>query len=149
VSRCGRTRRAADLIPDLCLKWWRQIECGNTSVEEYWSGPVGEASRCHAWSATPTYDLTRHVLGVRPTEPGYRKIAIRPRFGNLTKLSGRIPTPHGMIEVSIERDNGGTLAIPTEVEADVYFEDADLRGGAFPGGNHVIRRGRLMRPTPL
>ena len=143
----GAGRR--DLIPNLCLKWWSQIERGNTTFEEYWSGPVGEASRCHAWSATPTYDLTTHVLGIRPIEPGYRKVEIYPRFGNLTKLAGRIPTPHGMIDISIERDSGGTITIPVGVEADVYFEDADLRGGAFPSGNHTIRRGRLLRPTPL
>lgn len=54
-----------------------------------------------------------------------------------------------MLEVSIERDNGGSIEIPTGVEADLYFEDADLRGGRFPGGRHTIRRGRLRRPTPL
>jgi alpha-L-rhamnosidase len=145
IARAGRR----DLIPDLCLKWWPQIERGNTTFEEYWSGPAGDASRCHAWSATPTYDLTTQVLGVRPMEAGYRKAAIRPRFGSLTKLAGRIPTQHGMIEVSIERDNGGTITIPAGVEADVYFEDADLRGGALPSGTHTIRRGRLLRPTPL
>jgi alpha-L-rhamnosidase len=145
VARAGRR----DLIADFCLKWWPQIQRGNTTFEEYWNGPVGEASRCHAWSATPTYDLTTHVLGVRPTEPGYRKAAIHPRFGSLTKLTGRIPTPHGMIEISLERDKGGAIAIPAGVEADVYFEDADLRGGALPAGNHTIRTGRRLRPTPL
>jgi len=145
VARAGRR----DMIPDLCLKWWPQIERGNTTFEEYWSGPVGEASRCHAWSATPAYDLTTHVLGVRPVEPGYRKVAIHPRFGSSTKLAGRIPTPHGMIEVAVERDSGGTITIPAGIEADVYFEDADLRGGAFPSGVHTIQRGKRVRPTPL
>ena len=145
VARAGRR----DLIPELCLKWWPQIERGNTTFEEYWSGPIGEASRCHAWSSTPTYDLTTHVLGVRPTEPGYRKVAIHPRFGSLRKLAGRIPTPHGMIDISVERDTGGIITIPVGVEADIYFEDADLRGGAFSSGSHPIRRGRLIRPTAL
>lgn len=145
IARAGRQ----DLISTLCLKWWPQIERGNTTFEEYWSGPVGEASRCHAWSATPTYDLTTHVLGVRPVEPGYRKMAIRPRFGALTRLAGRIPTPHGMIDISLERDRGGSLTVPSGVEADLYFADADLRGGRFTPGTHAIRRGRLYRPTPL
>jgi len=138
-----------DLLAELCLKWWPQIARGNTTFEEYWSGPAGEASRCHAWSATPTYDLTTQVLGVRPLEPGYHKVAIHPHFGKLAKLAGRIPTPHGMIEASFERDGTGTITIPAGVEADVYFDDADLRGGAFSGGTHTIARGRRMRPTPL
>ena len=145
IARAGRH----DLISTLCLKWWPQIERGNTTFEEYWSGPIGEASRCHAWSATPTYDLTTQVLGVRPAEPGYRKAMIHPRFGTLTKLAGRVPTPHGLIDISLERERGGSLTIPPGVEADVYFADADLRGGRFLAGTHVIRRGRLHRPTPL
>jgi len=138
-----------DLIPELCMKWWPQIERGNTTFEEYWSGPEGEASRCHAWSATPTYDLTTHVLGVRPLELGYRKAAIHPHFGRLKQLAGRVPTPHGMIDIILERDGVGTITIPAGVEADVYFDDADLRGGAFSSGTHSILRGRKLRPAPL
>jgi hypothetical protein len=145
VVRAGRR----DLIPDLCLKWWPQIEKGNTTFEEYWSGPTGDASRCHAWSATPTYDLSTHVLGVGPAEPGYGKAEIRPRFGILKKLSGLVPTPHGMIEISLERDAGGTIHLPAGIVADVLFDDADLRGGSYPSGTNAIERGKRFRPTPL
>ena len=145
VVRAGRR----DLIPELCLKWWPQIEKGNTTFEEYWSGPVGEASRCHAWSATPTYDLSTHVLGVRPAESGYSKAEIRPRFGHLQKLSGRVPTPRGMIEFSLARDAGGKINLPAGVTADVLFDDADLRGGSYPSGTHTIERGKRFLPTPL
>ena len=138
-----------DLIPELCLKWWPQTERGNTTFEEYWSGPIGEASRCHAWSAIPTYDLTTHVLGVRPTEPGYHKAEIRPRFGSLRNLSGRVPTSHGMIDISLEREAGGTIVIPAGIVAEVFFEDADLRGATLSAGTHTIKRGRRFRPTPL
>ena len=145
VVRAGRR----DLIPELCLKWWPQIERGNTTFEEYWSGPIGEASRCHAWSAIPTYNLTTHVLGVRPTEPGYHKAEIRPRFGSLKNLSGRVPTPHGIIDIALEREAGGTIVIPDGVVAEVNFDDADLRGATLAAGTHTIERGRRFRPTPL
>src|SRR5262249_5078796 len=53
------------LIPILCLRWWPQAQRGYGTFEEFWSAQPGAASRAHAWSATPTYDLTAHVLGVQ------------------------------------------------------------------------------------
>jgi alpha-L-rhamnosidase len=88
-----------DLIPALCLCWWDQIERGNSTFEEYWRAKPGTASRAHAWSATPTHDLITYVLGVRPLEAGYRRAALRPRFGALDRRGGRIPTPIGVIDV--------------------------------------------------
>jgi alpha-L-rhamnosidase len=136
IVRAGRR----DSIAEQCLRWWPQIERGNTTFEEYWSGPAGEASRCHAWSATPTYDLTTHVLGVRPSEPGYGKAEIRPHFGRLKRLAGRVPTPHGMIEISLERDRGGSITLPDGVEADVAFDDASLGATRLRAGTTRIER---------
>jgi len=136
VVRAGRR----DLIRELCMRWWPQIERGNTAFEEYWSGPSGDASRCHAWSGTPTYDLTTHVLGVRPLSPGYDRAAISPLFGSLKRLSGSVPTPHGLIEIELERERGGTITIPERMTAELVFEDAPLRGGTLAPGRHAIAR---------
>ncbi|HYK65949.1 MAG TPA: alpha-L-rhamnosidase C-terminal domain-containing protein [Patescibacteria group bacterium] len=136
IVRAGRR----DLIPARCMKWWPQIERGDTAFEEYWDARSGTGSRCHAWSATPTYDLTTWVLGVRPAAPGYSRAEIAPRFGLLEHLEGRVPTPHGLIEVKLDRDKGGEIVIPDRVTAVVRFDDAPLRGGEFGAGRHPISR---------
>jgi alpha-L-rhamnosidase len=136
IVRAGRR----DLIAARCMKWWPQIERGDTVFEEYWDARAGTGSRCHAWSATPTYDLTTHVLGVRPTAPGYAKARIAPRFGPLKHLEGRVPTPRGMIAVSLDRERGGEIVLPDGVAAEVSFEDAPLTGGALGAGRHQIDR---------
>ena len=136
IVRAGRR----DLIAARCMKWWPQIERGDTVFEEYWDARAGTGSRCHAWSATPTYDLTTHVLGVRPTAPGYAKARIAPRFGPLKHLEGRVPTPRGMIAVSLDRERGGEIVLPDGVAAEVSFEDAPLTGGALGAGRHKIDR---------
>ena len=138
-----------ELIPELCLRWWAQIERGNTTIEEYWDAPRGTASRAHAWSATPTYDLPRHVLGVRPLEPGYRKAEIRPLFGKLQRLSGRVPTPHGLIEVDLTRETGGTIIVPDGVELAVVFDDCALAGGELGPGQHTVEVAVLAASTTL
>ena len=126
-----------DLLLDLCLRWHAQIERGNTTFEEYWNAPPGASSRCHAWSGTPTYDLTTHILGIRPVLPGYTQATIRPFFGPLKRLSGRKPTPLGLIELDLTRA-GGTLTVPEGIEADVAFEDVQLGGGRFGPGHHTL-----------
>ena len=136
IVRAGRR----DLIPARCMKWWPQIERGDTSFEEYWDARAGTGSRCHAWSATPTYDLTTWVLGVRPAAPGYARAEIAPRFGKLRHLEGRVATPHGLVEVKLDRDGGGEIVIPDGVTAVVRFDDAPLIGGEFGAGRHRISR---------
>jgi alpha-L-rhamnosidase len=135
IVRAGRR----DLIAQRCMKWWPQIERGNTCFEEYWNARPGSGSRCHAWSATPTYDLTAHVLGVRPASPGFATVEIAPRFGHLEYLKGRVPTPHGMIEVALNRQSGGEIMLPAGVIAHLRFEDAALSGGEFGSKSNRIR----------
>jgi alpha-L-rhamnosidase len=136
IVRAGRR----DLIPSRCMKWWPQIERGGTAFEEYWEARAGTGSRCHAWSATPTYDLSTWVLGVRPTALGYARAEIAPWFGPLRHLEGRVPTTHGLIEVKLDREGGGELVIPAGVAAFVRFDDAPFAGGEFGPGRHRISR---------
>jgi alpha-L-rhamnosidase len=134
MVRAGRR----DLLQSRCLKWWPQIERGNTVFEEYWQARSGTGSRCHAWSATPTYDLTTHVLGVKPQKPGYLEAEIAPWFGSLRHLEGVVPTPHGFIELTLDRDRGGEIVIPPGITAYLRCDDAPLAGGRFVAGRHRI-----------
>jgi len=126
-----------DLLTRLCLRWFAQIERGNTTIEEFWDAPIGKASRAHAWSATPTYDLTAHLLGVRPLTPGFAQTQIRPHFGELNKLAGRVSTPFGFIDLDLTRE-GGTITIPQGIVAMLDFEDCLLAGGELHAGRHTI-----------
>ncbi|MGI8549924.1 MAG: alpha-L-rhamnosidase C-terminal domain-containing protein [Dehalococcoidia bacterium] len=133
VVRAGRR----DLIPSLCDRWFPLLQGGDGTIGARWGGPPGLVRRAHAWSATPAYDLTTHVLGVRPLEPGYRRAAMNPLFGVLNKLSGSVPTPYGPIEIDLSR-SAGQIVIPDGVEAVVSFEDAPLAGGTFGQGQHRL-----------
>jgi len=80
--------------------------------------PYGK-SLCHAWGASPLYLLGRYFLGVRPTKPGYEEYEVRPVLGGLDWMEGDVPTPRGMIHVSMSKDvvtvssnfTGGTLIV--------------------------------------
>ena len=143
VVKAGRF----DLLTRLCLRWLAQIERGNTTVEEFWDAPIGKASRAHAWSATPTYDLTAHILGVRPHTPGFAHTHIRPHFGSLNRLEGRVPTPFGFIDLNLARE-GGTITIPQGIIATLDFEDCALPGGELHAGRHTITPTALSTSQP-
>jgi alpha-L-rhamnosidase len=136
IARAGRRAEVAER----CLRWCPQIERGNSTFEEYWGADSGSGSRCHAWSATPTYDLTTHVLGVRPLSPGYATAEIAPIFGDLRHLEGAVPTPRGMIELTLDRESGGEVSIPDGVTARIRFDDAPLASARAATGRHRIVR---------
>lgn len=81
------------------LRW--QLHSGDGTLQEFWSAEPGRSSRCHGWSASPTYDLTTYVLGVRPLVPGYSRAVVDPCLGPLSRASGRVPTPHGWLSVAV------------------------------------------------
>lgn len=61
-------------------------------------------SLCHGWAGGPTAFLSESVLGVRPVEPGFRKVRIAPELpAGVNRLEGGFPTPYGLIEVSARR----------------------------------------------
>ncbi|KAK8137302.1 Six-hairpin glycosidase-like protein [Apiospora sp. TS-2023a] len=50
-------------------------------------------SLCHGWSAGPTAELSRFVLGARPTTPGWGEFVVAPLTLGLRSAGGRVPLP--------------------------------------------------------
>lgn len=100
------------------IRRWRALleECPG-SLKEVWYG--FDCDYSHAWSGTPTYQLPARVLGVRPTKPGMTQIEIDPWLGDLTWAKGSVPTPYGMVKVSVEKQHDGivlSLYVPNEIQ---------------------------------
>jgi len=76
-------------------------------------------SDCHAWGASPNYELFRTVLGLDSAAPGFARVIVRPFLGKLTHVSGSIPHPKGEIAVTLSLDNGkleAGVTLPSGVE---------------------------------
>ena len=103
---------------DQIRRW--QIVPETQSFKEMWGG--GDLS--HGWCSTPLVQMSSRILGVTPSAPGFQKIAIRPELGDLKWAKGVVPTPHGDVSVSWQRD-GESLhldaTIPSGSEADVIW----------------------------
>jgi hypothetical protein len=100
LAAAGRHR---DLLDNLRRRWGAMLEAGSSTFWEHWHG---EASQCHAWSATPTFDLSTEVLGVRPLAPGFARFAVEPHPAGLDWARGAFPSPAGDITVAWEHSKG-------------------------------------------
>lgn len=114
LYRHGRAREAEEFI----RTYWRPyLETGNC-----WEYFVDNASRCHAWSSSPTHYLSSAVLGVGFPEPGNpRRVRIAPQPGTLAWAEGVYPLPSGPLHVSW-RLQGGRLFVEYDAPEGVSVE---------------------------
>jgi hypothetical protein len=79
-------------------------------------------SLCHGWASGPTAWLSQHVLGVKPLEPGCKRVRVAPQLGNLRWAEGAYPTPLGPIRVRHERKPDGSIASKVEAPPGIEVE---------------------------
>lgn len=120
LSKAGED---AALLEDIRRRWGPWIARGEPTFWELWR--LGDAySTCHAWAATPTFDLSTEVLGIAPLTPGFRRFRVAPRPADLTWAEGIFPSPHGDIAVAWRQDEGRfelTVTTPDGAEAEVML----------------------------
>jgi alpha-L-rhamnosidase len=73
-------------------------------------------SLAHGWSSGPTAWLAENVLGIREPHDGYKTVVIAPQLGGLDWARGTVPTPHGIISISIDKEKGVALDLPAGIE---------------------------------
>ena len=109
---------------------WEQFDPKEKGTEHYrmYGKPYGR-SLCHAWGASPIYLLGKYVLGVKPTSPAYKTFEVAPCSAGLTEINGRVPLPHGFVDVEI---NGDGVSVFTECEGGTLVlsgERFDIKAG--------------------
>jgi hypothetical protein len=118
LNRAGMGDRYLDLLEP----WWRMLREGLSTWAE--TNEPDVRSDCHAWGASPNFELFRTVLGVDSAAPGFRRVVIRPFLGRLTRVSGAIPHPRGEVAVSLAVENGGLRAeveLPDGVDGELVW----------------------------
>lgn len=127
MSAMGRYAEALNTVDDC---WGGQIRYGATTFFEVfcpsWNiskvalndAPVnnqcGYTSLTHPWSSGILKWLSEEILGIRPLAPGFSMFSVRPNLaGDVDMVKGKVPTPHGIIEFSIDADSGdGSIYVP-------------------------------------
>lgn len=126
---------AGDRYLDMLGTWRTMLDRGLTTWAET-ADPT--RSDCHAWGASPNYELFRTVLGIDSAAPGFKRVLVRPFLGKLTHVSGAIPHPKGQIAVDLTLRGGklnASVNLPPGVDGrfEWHGETRDLH----PGENHL------------
>jgi hypothetical protein len=154
ISHAGRF----DTYGTAQLRRWKIVP-ETQSFHEMWNG--GDLS--HGWCSTPLVQLSQRVLGVAPTTPGFETFAVAPALCDLTWAKGKVPTPHGDVEVAWKLGEAGLtldVTVPAGTTAEVRLPLArftqpaitvDGQPGAGvaqvgPGAHHFEVKGKI---TPL
>ena len=113
------------LVMNLMRQNWAEMVKGETHTA--WEGFSRLAEPCHIMGSTPTYFLSRYVLGVGVDGPVRNgRIVIEPRLGDLLRAKGNVVTEFGMVTVLWEKtDNGKKLVfqldIPEKATAEIHL----------------------------
>lgn len=126
----GRDKYAVQLMAAKTKRsWWHMIELGSTMTLEAWDVDFKKnLTWNHAWGSVPANIISRYVLGVRPTEPGYAKMLIAPQPGGLKSARGKVPTAVGPVVVSFK--NGDTFTLELDLPRGAKASVALPRRGA-------------------
>lgn len=142
---CGAADHAIKLLKaDGEYSPMNMIRKGATTTWEAWDlTQKANASLCHPAGAFTAYMIGSRIMGIRPAEPGFAKVRIRPQAGPLQSASIRVTTLRGTIEASLETGETTVLEcrIPANTTADLYVPLP--RGRAAEAG--VLVNGVRMR----
>jgi len=103
---------------DTLRSWQNMMRSGSTITTEAWDLKLKPNQDWnHAWGAAPANVIPRYVLGVRPIEPGFGKVLIRPQLGSIREASGTVPTVRGAVSVEVSQKPGQSYRLSFEMPA--------------------------------
>ena len=101
------------------LDLWKapERECPKGLAEGFYKPtPDYSFDHSHAWGGTPAYALPLALSGLEILEPGYRKIRLNPSLLGLDHAKVQIPTPCGMIELTLEAGKEPVIFVSNGIE---------------------------------
>jgi alpha-L-rhamnosidase len=127
----------AHRYPDQLAIWQAYLDQGFSTWPEK---PGRTRSDCHAWSASPNYDLLATLAGIRPSAPGFETVSIRPAKTNFG-YDATVPHPAGLIRVVCEAEESNTIykvTLPEGVAGTFHWNDRLVTLDKADGAEQVI-----------
>lgn len=116
-----------DLLLNRLAPWLALMEDGLKTIPEVLSDIT--RSDCHAWSTHPIYHYLTTIVGIRPTEMGFKSVQIKPQLGVLNTAEGSVTTPYGIISVKLEKKIDGMYAsiqLPDEMQGIFVYNNHEI-----------------------
>ncbi|MEN8193709.1 MAG: alpha-L-rhamnosidase C-terminal domain-containing protein, partial [Bacteroidota bacterium] len=100
LYRVGEAEYATSLLTATHDRsWWNMIKSGSTITMEAWDMEYKPNSDWnHAWGAAPANIIPGYLWGIKPIEPGFKKVEIKPQLDTLRSSKIIVPTIRGSIK---------------------------------------------------
>jgi len=131
----GMNQFAYDLMRTYFGAW---LDLGFTAFGEHFflseakgKNTLGREINVHTDSTAAHVFFYSHLLGIKPLQPGFGKIAIAPVPGDVAWAKGSVYTPKGIVEVSWEMEGNRMhldLVIPEGMEYEIATPDTMVIG---------------------
>jgi hypothetical protein len=117
-------------------------ETNRTLWEEWWLDGTGRSGRlqkgrtrsdAQTESAFPPALFAEYILGVKPVQPGMKRIVIRKMSSGVRHIEAVIPSPQGEIFLEWNMSGGGgrlSAVLPDGIDAELDLESLNLPDGA-------------------
>ncbi len=92
-----------------CAEW--QLYNATITMEAFPVDVVGGSSFSHLWGASAIGGIVHGLLGIQQTSPGYQTFEVKPRLGDLSHATVKVPTLYGFINVTAS-PNRVAVALP-------------------------------------
>ena len=112
-----------DLYAGQLDPWYNMLNMGLSTWAET---PEPTRSDCHAWSASPNYDLLSIVAGIRPSAPGFKKVRIEPHLKGLHEIDASMPHSGGTIRTAYRLDGNRWIAkitLPPGLDGELSWQN--------------------------
>jgi alpha-L-rhamnosidase len=127
-------------MADQALTRMKSRYCGlvknnSSTLWERWpENTIHPGTTNHSWSGGPLTLLSEIVAGIYPLEPGWKRFAIAPRPGFLTRIQSEVATSHGAVSLDAVLE-GETWRVRLNVPegTDAVPDFSSLGRGESPG----------------
>ena len=134
VIRAGQT----DTVLDFWRRGWGWML--QRGANTWWEVFDDRWSHCHYWAGSPTWQMSRHLLGLRPALRGAEPVvAVKVYPGSLPWARGTVPIPGvGPVEIEWIRD-GASLRYSVQSPSPWVLGQGDARAVQQPAGAVTLR----------
>lgn len=116
----------------------------HTTLYEGWgiaANGFGGGTTNHAWSGGPLTVISQYLMGISPTEPGWKTFNIKPQIVALNKASIEVPTVKGLVKMSFKKNKSCItykITVPNNSSCNFYPTNKTEPMILAPG-SHVIK----------
>ncbi len=139
----GRGDAALRLMTNDSLRgWYNGLRLGTTITLEAWDDSFKPNQDWnHIAGAAPGNAIPFGLMGVRPLEPGFSRVEIRPQIGDLDWAEMTLPTIRGSIQMRIDGKKL-TVTIPANMTADIWLPNkrGTMTRATVGSGTHKFDR---------